>query len=89
MGSAHPTAHRLPAKGYQKWAATTFGEAGAFAITCMRNTSCRFSCCHPAGASRSAPARELFLGAPPAPSQLNRNAAPILTLAHNPVQLHR
>src|SRR5580692_400020 len=33
--------------------------------------------------------RDLFLGAPTPPSQINRNVAPILALAHYPVQLHR
>jgi hypothetical protein len=30
---------------------------------------------------------DLFFGAPPPPSQVNRNVAPILALAHYPVQL--
>jgi hypothetical protein len=33
--------------------------------------------------------RYIFLRAPPPPPQINRNVAPILALAHHPVQLHR
>src|SRR5580704_7204067 len=33
--------------------------------------------------------RDIFLRAPPPPSQINRNVAPILALADYPVQLHR